>query len=60
MGIAGAYDMTKVQRNPAKMLDDRSRALQAERKIAYTQGIWLGLWAGVLGTNAAWILIAVM
>jgi len=52
--------MTMMHRNPARMLDDRAKALKAERKLAYTQGIWLGLWAGVLGTNAVWILVAVV
>ncbi len=37
-----------------------NKAAQKERKVAYTQGVWLGLWAGVLGTNAAWIFVAIL
>lgn len=41
--------MNMMHRNPARMLDDRSKALKAERKRAFTEGVWIGLSAGVLG-----------
>jgi len=49
--------MTNVHRNPAKMLDERSKALRNERKRAFTEGVWMGLATGTVGTCAAWFLI---
>lgn len=48
--------MTMMHRNPARMLDERAKALKAERKRAFTEGCWLGLTAGVFGSLGVFFL----
>ena len=47
-------------KSPAQVLEETSRKLKAERKRAFTEGVWLGLCAGVGGSlGAFWLFFVV-